>query len=185
MEENLRNPHNFQTAAEDDPRRCQAATRIQGQQCKNLAVEGSQYCQAHGGQAAIKRAEKAKLFNYRLTKFRARVEDLATNPAIKSLREEIGVLRMVLEETINRCADEHDLMLASTKISNLIASIERLVSSCHKLEINLGQLLDRNKAMHLADEMIQIITSEIQDEEAIKRIAVGVTSAMSRISLNE
>ena len=92
---------------------------------------------------------------------------------------------MMLEETLNRCNDEHDLMLRSTSISNLVANIERLVLSAHKLEINLGQLLDRNRALQLADELIQIITSEVQDEEAIKRISVQITGAMNRIALNE
>lgn len=173
--------YHFERVADDDPNRCQGVKPTQGQ-CNNKAIEGSQFCPAHGGNRGANELAKEKKFMYQLTKFKARMADFATNPAIKGLREEIGVLRMVLETTINRCKDEHDLMLASTGISNMVCNIERMVTSCHKLEMNLGQLLDRNKAMLMADEMIQIITSEIKDEEVITRIARQIGACMNRVT---
>ena len=175
--------NDFELCDEDDPNRCEGVSGRKGQ-CRNKAIKGSKYCPAHIGRGLVT-LKRQQMYNYNLTKFRAQVQSFATNPAIKSLREEIGVLRMMLEESLNRCNDSHDLLLQSTSISNLVASIERLVLSSHKLEINLGQLLDRNRALQLADELIQIITAEVQEEEAVKRIAVQITAAMNRIALNE
>jgi len=168
---------------EDDPCRCQYVG-MHGQ-CRNKTVPGAKYCDKHTGALIMYRRNEDQKFMYNLDRFKTRFVDFATNPAIKGLREEIGVLRLLLEAKINKCNDEHDLLMNSTGISNLVMSIERLVTSCHKLEINLGQLLDKNKAIQLADEIIQIITSEIEDEDTIKKIAAQITGAMSRISLTE
>ena len=169
---------------DDDPCRCQYTSKTKGQ-CRNKAVPNAKYCEYHTGAIIMHRRNEDQKFMYNLNKFKSRFIDFATNPAIKGLREEIGVLRLLLEAKINKCNDDHDLLMNSTGISNLVLSIERLVTSCHKLEINLGQLLDKNKAIQLADEIIQIITAEIEDEESIKKIAAQITSAMARISLNE
>jgi len=150
--------------------------------CKNEAPEGFQYCETHNT-IEKEQKERKKVFNYQLTRFKSRFEELSTNSALKTLSEEVGVLRMVLETCLNRCKDEHDLLLASTQISTLVNSIERLVMSTNKLDINLGQLLDRNKAIQLADEIIQIIVAEVQDEEAVAKVAAQITAAMNRITV--
>jgi len=168
---------------DDDPRRCQAIHN--NNQCRYKAVPGANYCEAHTGALVMKVQDEKQKFMYNLRKFKQRFSDFTTNPAIKGLREEIGVLRMLLEAQINACNDEGDLMMRSTAISGLVLSIEKLVASCHKLEINLGQLLDKNKAIQLADELIQIITAEVDDEERIKNIAAQINSAMARITVAE
>ena len=168
---------------DDDPRRCQGMSR--GNQCDNKAVPGANYCEIHTGALVMKAQDEKQKFMYNLRKFKQRFSDFTTNPAIKGLREEIGVLRMLLEVQINKCTDESELLLHSTSISGLVMSIEKLVASCHKLEINLGQLLDKSKAIQLADELIQIITSEIKDEDRIRSIAAQITSAMARITVSE
>jgi len=152
--------------------------------CMLNAITDSEYCKNHTkfmGQHPD--AERKRVFNYNLDKFRARVEGFAISPALKNLHEEIGVLRMMLETLINKCQDDHDLMMNSTQISSMVCNIERLVVSANKLDINLGQLLDRNQATQLAEELIQIITEEIDDESRIANIASRITASMNRITL--
>lgn len=163
--------------------RCETITK--NGQCKRPALPDCKNCAEHGGTMQARKIERQHIFNYNLTKFKARVQNLTVSPALKSLSEEIGVVRMVLETLLNRCEDEHALMLASTQISSLVMSIERLVLSANKLDINLGQLLDRNKATQLADEIIQIITEEIQDEETISKVAMRISAAMNHITVAE
>jgi len=152
--------------------------------CPLNAMDDSEYCENHSRAREEHPSQKKKrLFNYNLGKFRAKVQDFAISPALKNLHEEIGVLRLMLESLINRCEDDHELMMNSTQISTLVLNIERLVTSANKLDINLGQLLDRNQATQLADELIQIITEEITDEEAVAHIAARITASMTRITL--
>src|SRR2546421_361414 len=83
-----------------------------------------------------------------IAKWQTRLDEFADNDKIKSLREEIGVLRILLEETMSRCHDTNELLLYSNKISELVIKIEKVVASCHRLENATGMLLDKSAALH-------------------------------------
>lgn len=147
------------------PNRCQGIDKTG--QCRYMAdflPDGSynRFCGRHKGQtenAVVKEAIR----NYRLTKFRAQVEQKADSSSIKSLREEIGITRQVLETFINRCEDDTDLMIHSNKISDLVIKIEKLVSSCHRLERSTGQLLDKSAIIQVAGMFVEIVSEYVPD----------------------
>jgi len=145
-------------------------------QCPYQVLPDSKFCPKHS------RLTKSKnLKNYNLQKFRTQVSNFATNPALKSLREEIGILRLLLETIINRCNDEYDLIMQSVQIANTVDKIDKLVNSCHKLEIQTDELLDRNKAMQLADSIIEILTSELKDEETVAKVSIRIAALFGNI----
>lgn len=166
--------------AEDDPRRCQ---QVCGKyQCYYQAVDGSTYCCMHAGNQNNKNwqaAEKTKMHNYRLACYRARVEEFAENPHVKSLREEVGVLRLLLEETINKCQTTSDLMIYSNKISGLVIQIEKLVTSCNNIETKTGQLLDRSVVIKLVEQMMGIINNYIDDPDLLNQLSDDMGSLMT------
>lgn len=139
---------------------CQAT--IKTGQCTHLHVPESKYCEIHGGHKAVQAQEKQRIKMYQLNKFQTRVDEFAVNPKVKSLREEIGILRMTLEMLINRCSSETELIMFMPKISETIMKIEKLVTSAHRLESQMGQLLDKMAALQLSDEMVKIISENIQ-----------------------
>lgn len=149
-------------AAEDSPTRCQAV-HAHGQ-CQYEAEPGLKFCARHKGMldSIVKRKN---IRNYRLTKFRAEIEEKADSAGIKSLREEIGITRQVLESFINKCEDETDLMIHSNKISDLVLKIEKLVTSCHRLEKSTSQLLDKTALIQVAGYFVEIIGEYVNDEE--------------------
>jgi hypothetical protein len=122
----------------DDPRRCQSSGS-QGQ-CPYTAMPESKFCQRHDGRGAVAR-EADKTNMYRLQVWQARLSEFSEHDKIKSLRDEIGILRILLEETMNKCRDTTALLLYSNKISDLCLRIEKLVSSCNRLEMKMGMLL--------------------------------------------
>lgn len=143
---------------EDDPERCQGQIR-NSDQCMNKRLKGSSYCAVHGGNKAIQLEEKNQAMMFRLTQFKERVKDFATNPGIKGLREEIGITRMILEELLNgKCKTATDLLMHSSKISALIRDISILVQATHKLESSMGVLLDKMSAVQLSQEIVTIIS---------------------------
>lgn len=164
---------------EADPRRCQAVTG-QGQ-CIMVRMQGSNYCPAHGGNRAGDEAKKENLRNYRLAKYQARLDDFADSKHVKSLRDEIGVLRILVEERMNACHDANDLMMHSTVLSDLVARIEKLVSSCHRIEASLGALLDKTQAIQLGQEIVEIIARHVSDEDALDNISGEIILAISRL----
>lgn len=172
----------FERADYDEhPHRCQA---VHGQgQCRNLAVKlDSGYgknCMAHGGNNQVAKEKAASLRNYRLTKWNAKVQRFGNQPEIKSLRDEIGILRLLMEERLNRCNDAQDLILQSAPISDMVMKIEKVVASCHKLEGSMGQLLDKQAILQFAQQVIGIVARELEGEEQkIDAIAEGILGVL-------
>ena len=149
----------------DSPNRCQA-TNSQGQ-CNNAAVEGGTHCLVHGGNKQLESQRNASLRNYRLTKWQAKLERHAESDSIKSLRDEVGILRILMEERLNQCSTDMDLLLHSGAISDLVMKIDRVVTSCHKLEGQMGQLLDKSALLQFAGRIIDVIGSELEGQDEI------------------
>jgi len=160
----------------DDENRCQHIIPTSGQ-CSLKACEGSKYCPAHGGNKGFQAKEKNELRNYRLSKFRSRIGELGNNDAILSLKDEIGILRLLIEEKINRCTDDTDLLLMSGPLSDLIMKVERVVCSCNKLESRLGNLLDKNAVIQFAQTVVNIVSKHC-DEEALVKISDEILGAL-------
>lgn len=162
---------------EFDPDRCQGVSPSRGQ-CMNKHHPESEFCLAHGGNRAGQQAEKRRISNYRLAKFQARLERQTDSPHLKNLRDEVGILRMVMEETLNRCQSDFDLLTNSQKISDLAMKITSIVEKCHRLEGSMGQLLDKTTVLRIANQFIGIIVEENLSEEQLDRIASKIMSVV-------
>ena len=162
-------PHGNLYTEEDDPNRCQAVTKAG--QCPSKSEPESNYCSAHGGIKAAQSVERQNIRNYQVAKWQAKIQRHSSSENVKSLREEIGILRMTLEERLNSIENTTDLLLQSAAISDLVMKIEKVVSSCHKLEGSMGELLDKQALLQFAQSVINIIGTEIEDKEAVDRVA--------------
>ena len=170
---------------EADPNRCQGIAGNQGQ-CYNMAVKTEDgvygnFCLAHGGNKFLESQKKCAIRNYQLDKFKGRLNRHAGSSGLKSLRDEIAILRMIMEERLNACRDATDLILNSGAISDLVLKIDKLVSSCHKLEGSMGQLLDKSAILQFAAEIIEIVGDEVQNEEVIEAIGNRIMKAVGHI----
>jgi len=167
-------------APEYSEERCQAVTPHYGQ-CTNKIIPNTQFCTFHGGNAQLAYLERSKMRNYRLRKFQNRMEDFLTSPAIKSLREEIAILRMVLEEKLNQIDDPINLVLQAGPIGNLVLQINQIVSSCHKLELSSSRLLDREAIVQFSTQIVKILSENIQDEIILNKVSSELGELLSRI----
>jgi hypothetical protein len=168
----------FQRVEPGSPNQCQA---IAGQgQCHFAAVPGFKFCPMHHGQEQAS-DRRAKLHQYRMGKWQARVEEFETHENVKSLRSEVGVLKMLLEETVSKCESSMDLLMASSKISDIIDKIHRLVPTMQKMEQNAGITLDKNAVLQLADVIVTIMADYIEDGDdkalAADRIIQAIVEA--------
>lgn len=119
----------------------------------------------HGGNRQILSQKRKGLRNYRLTKFKDRIDRHVNSTGLKSLRDEIAILRVVLEERINSCNDATELMMYSGPISELIMKIEKIVVSCNKLEQSMSMLLDKQALLQFASETVRVISEELGEVE--------------------
>jgi len=158
-----------------DPNQCQRPG------CLNIVVEGSTFCLAHGGHWSAYAAEKLRMRNYRLSKFHKRANELSDSTEITSLRDEVGLLRMIIEEKINKCQDTTDLLLVSGPLSDLLMKTEKLVTSMQRLESKMGQHLDKSKIVQLAQTLIEIIARYVVNPETLDAIGEDFYKALAKI----
>ena len=150
-----------------DPNRCQGAAP--DGQCWNRAEPGSDRCRVHGGRD--KEAEQDKRL-YLLTKaqHRMRLAQLSEHEQIKSLRDEIALARMLIEERFNRIKNDSDLLAAFGPINTALLTVERLVKSAHAIEQNLGSLLSKPSVLALGQSISRIIVEELEGVENYEAI---------------
>lgn len=160
--------------ADDDPYRCQAVTN-KGQ-CNKRALEGSNFCIMHN---RVSNGEKRRVYELRRTQWQAQLEQHIGDPGIKSLRSEIGVLRLTLQNVLDNCSSSTELLTYSHHISDLVLKIERLVTSCHKLEGSMGELLDKQALLQFASAVLDILSTEIHDSALLATIGERIMTAVS------
>lgn len=154
-----------------DPRRCQAL--VANGQCPFRAEEGISLCGMHKARSDMNREENETRL-YRLSKWQGRINQIADHDKVKSLREEIGILRITLEEIMNICTDSATLLIYSSKIADLVTRIEKIVSTCHRLESSTGMLLDKTAALNLAMKVVEIISTYVIDQDVIEKISEDI-----------
>jgi len=147
-----------------DPNRCQTVMATKGQ-CRNVATFNGQ-CPAHGG---VDRTDHTR--TYALTKYRARLDHFADDPHIKKLNEEIGILRMMLEMTLNKITDDFGLVTQASTISDLVTKIQACVTAADKLDQRHGQLLDKSVLLKFAAAVVDIISDELGDDPRVENVA--------------
>jgi len=162
------------------------------ERCEGMALDGqcpyrkdthSDYCPRHGSNMSQNNERTERLRNYRLAKWKNRVGEFADSPAIKSLRDEIGILRMVLEEMLESCKDSMELILYSQRISDLVMKIEKLVVSCDKLEGRMGMLLDKKTILFLAQRYVEIINEHVTEPDIIDAISNDMVKVTAVIEM--
>jgi hypothetical protein len=162
-----------------DPEQCQG---IKGsKQCTNRAVPGTEMCEIHAANKQVIKAQEASKTLYRISRWQSRLNEFVDHEAVKSLRAEIGLARICLEEIVNKCSDSNDLIMYSPKIVDIITRIEKLVTSCHRIEESSGILLDRQAAMHLGTMIVGIIAEVVKDDDAISVIADKIVDAITSL----
>lgn len=167
----------LRTVPRDAPNRCQAIGKT-GNQCGYGAMEGQSNCILHGN---IRLQERKAARNYMLETYARRVDLFTTNPSFKSLREEIGILRLTLESTINLCDDTEDLVLNSAKISQLVRDIHTTLLSSQRLEERLNILIDKETLMALSDKIIHVIATHVTEPEKLQAISEGISQALDEV----
>lgn len=88
--------------------------------------------------------------------------ELRDHEQVKSLRDEIALCRILIEERYNSIKDDTDMLAASSSINSLFLTLERLVRTTHTIEQNLGNLLTKATVIMLGQAIVQILTEELQ-----------------------
>lgn len=155
----------------DDPaERCEFILS-NDQQCGNKAEPGVTRCPLHGANKQVAAQEARSLRQYRLARFQAKFEDKAGHNKLKTLHEEVAIMKMILEEKINSCTDLTELLLSAGPLSDLVLKVQKLVESCDRLDHKAGNFLDRTRIQNIATGLMQVVASKINEYAAANDIS--------------
>lgn len=190
----------IEKAIGNDAERCQAATK--NGPCPNKGallstipvitiVNGEEipvyqrhkYCRIHGANAAQQVETKKRLHNYILHRWNDQFAEKAHSSEFKNLRDEIAILRGLLEIRLEACNDNTDLILYSGALGDLITKIQKTVESCHRIETSMGQLMDKSQVVQFSVNIISIISETLKgDEEKIKKISHLIEQSLADVT---
>lgn len=165
-----------------DPTRC-AGIGKNGEQCAFQAVkEGEKFakhCILHHGAAhagAMKRQAKSL---YHLEKYRGRIDRLGGASDVgTNLDEELGILRMMLEEALGKFT-EVELITGAGQIQGLVRDIKDLLVANKKLKSAMGELLDRAAMDRLCDNIVEVICEHVPADK-MDAVSEGVATAVAK-----
>ncbi len=164
----------------DDPNRCGHMKPGEGQ-CVMLSVEGGTRCKVHGGGTQLQVLKKKQLRAYAKNKWAAQISENANDSEIKSLREELGIARIMLDQLLQRCNDSHDLLMMSTPIDNMLKTINLIQKTSHTIEKDLDNMVGPDTLNKFSEALFTIIMDEIEDVNIINRIAMKLGRELSKI----
>jgi len=164
----------------DAPRRAEASspdrcTYTSGAkfQCNNLKVPGTQFCFDHN-----KETRQRRKFRYKLLSHGARVEELFHQEDRKSLDSEIAIIQSGVESIYNRCSNENDLLINLPRLEALVEKIGRLQVMNTKIETITGQFVDKVGLDRFVDEIIKILSEEVNDVILLAKISERIGGAI-------
>jgi hypothetical protein len=160
---------------ENDPNRCEMVHN-KGQ-CVYVKIPGQRFCPQHGTNT-VAASERRAHRNYNLARIQGDVDKKLDSSELKSLREEICILRVMLERQLNGIADDYDLIANSAKISDLICKIQGLVTACHKIEVQSGFLMDKNAILQITALILNVITNRVTDPDVIDILSDEIPNAI-------
>ena len=160
-----------------DPLRCKGSAA--DGQCQNQAEPGSDFCKAHRGKDS---GAAKRMYLLHKAQWNHRLAELSEHDNLKSLREEIAIVRMLLQERLNLIRNEGDLLSNFGPVQQATLTIERLTKTLFQMEQGLGSLLSKTTVMKLGQSISSIIVEELRDvpgyEQIVDRINDRIATAI-------
>jgi hypothetical protein len=102
---------------------------------------------------------------------------------IKSLKTEIALLRSMIEKRWNMLENDIEFVAAFPTMKDSFLAVEKLVSSCHQMEVKLDMLISKQALLSLAQKIVGVIQDElpatIEERDAmIERIGCRIADAI-------
>lgn len=172
----------------DPELRCSASKAKSGDQCVNKRTENSPYCMMHGGYHLEKAHTENSKRMYHLATHQERVKELAEHNDVITLRSEIGILRLMIEKRMNMFQTDEDLLLNTPVLMDLVGKIEKTVTSCHKLETSLKELLDIQSLTKINDQIFLFVKEALEDilsKEEVGDVMATVSKRIEQIIADE
>ena len=118
---------------------------------------------------------------YRLTQARQKeaMDRFVSAPEAKSLREELALVRMLIEEHLNRMQGDEGLVAHSHIVNQLTQTCKELVKTCNQIEFKIGDMLAKATIVAIGKRIGEVLANELMGvpnyEELMDRIVPQIT----------
>jgi hypothetical protein len=131
-------------------------------QCEKKAIDGHRFCKGHARRPEDDIALGQYLVSKRLFG-EAPIRHLEADD-IKSLKTEIALLRTMVEKRWNMIENDVEFVAAFPTMKDSFLALEKLVTSCHQMEVKLDQLVSKQALLSLAQKIVGVIQEELPPE---------------------
>lgn len=121
---------------------------------------------------------------YRFTDpdLKERMDRHSTSKLIESVREEVVLVRSLIEERRNFAQTQAEKIKVFPEIIDATSKLERLVTSLARLERQTSQVLEKPAIQKLGKRIVEILTGNLDNlpdrDSVIDRIAKEIASAV-------
>ena len=148
--------------------------------CPQQAVEGSLFCARHTN-------ESQRVRNYLIEDAKLQAEfDRLAGADLYSLRDEVVLLRTMIQDRLNMAKSEAERMVAYREIGTWISTVDKLVVSVNKLEKETSQVLTKETLMSIGAAIVQVIAEEVKKlpghEDVIDAVAHRIIPLIEQAS---
>ena len=148
--------------AESEDKRC-----LHGN-CPYERLEDHDMCRIHAGAKQLSPTKQLKQTRYDLaeteylTRLNNRISDKATDPEQHTLRKEIGIVEIMMEERLNTISSNAELIVFQDEIANLIARIESLKKTDLAMAKEKKDLIPLDDVFGLAQQLLSVVTKNLK-----------------------
>lgn len=140
-------------------------------------------CVCHGGWHQLNSQKAASMKRYKLMQYQGRLDQLTDSNAIKSLRDEIAIVRMLVQTHLDVSnGDETYLDTYASVVRRFVNKIQSLASTCATIENKLKEFMDTTNALELAHDVISAVRKHKPDSGIV---AEEITEAIGNLLREE
>lgn len=162
--------------------RCNAY-RKDGTRCKHWATQGKKFCTKHGGWHCLTgnpRVDYGQFIKSRKLKDHYDLEK--NNPEMKSLKDELALMRMFTSACVAKIPDISDLADLTVedmcRVSVFVKDTTAILQAMTALEHRLSVTITATDLQVVLNQVLEVITKHIDDEALLTNIANDLESVM-------
>ncbi len=165
----------------DDPNRCKASSGKA--QCPYRSTANSDYCENHGGKQQLAVSER-RHYDIGASEQLSRISDLSTSSFVVDLRDEIAMVKRLLELTIEQSKSNTDYLLRAPQIQAYTKSIADLQKLNAELSVKYGELLTKQQVARMVSTLIETCLVEISDLPNFEEVSDRIVQRCAELLTN-
>jgi len=143
--------------------------------CPKPAIEGSVYCVNHSNEA-----DRLAGYKLRDPELRERFEQLSRDASLGTIRQEVLLLRTLIEDRLNFCNNAAERATALQSVTTSLATIDKLLNSIARLERAASITLDKPALSRLGEKIVDILLRHLDDLPDRDRIVDAVAKEIAQ-----